>query len=99
MALFDQKKPFSYDVAREGEDVVLIIDCEEYSKLPSIEDDPVTMSKTCDLLLEVKNTTKIVFTQKRNYEYDYDQVQLLREIASLYNQLIKKVRLLIRKKL
>ncbi|GAG30108.1 unnamed protein product, partial [marine sediment metagenome] len=90
MPLFDKNKPFSYDVVREGEDIILMINCEEYSKLPSIEDDPVTMAKTCDLLLEVRNATKIVFTQKRNYEYDYSQVQLVRGIAFLYNQLIKR---------
>ncbi|MEK6808347.1 MAG: ATPase, T2SS/T4P/T4SS family, partial [Nanoarchaeota archaeon] len=32
---------------------------------------------------------KIIFTQKRNYEYDYTQVVLLQEIAKVYNQLIK----------
>ncbi len=91
MPLFDnKKKPFSYDLVREGEDIILMIDCENYTKLPSIEDDPVTMAKTCDLLIEVRNATKIVFTQKRNYEYDYSQVLLLREIASLYSQLTKR---------
>ena len=91
MPLFDnKKKPFSYDLIREGEDIILMIDCENYTKLPSIEDDPATMAKTCDLLIEVRNATKIVFTQKRNYEYDYSQVLLLREIALLYSQLTKR---------
>ena len=90
MALFENKKAFSYDMVREGEEVILIIDCEAYFKLPSIEDDPLTMSKTCDLLNEVGNVTKIVFSQKRNYEYEFSQAVLLQEIAKLYAKLVKQ---------
>jgi type IV secretory pathway ATPase VirB11/archaellum biosynthesis ATPase len=91
MALFDTtKKPFSYDVIREGDDVILSINLEDYQRVPSIEDDPVVMSKMCDMMLEVKDTTKIVLIQKRNYEYDYSQTILLREIAQLYRKLIKR---------
>ncbi|MBI2134369.1 type II/IV secretion system ATPase subunit [Candidatus Woesearchaeota archaeon] len=90
MALFDNKKPFSYEVIREGEDVLLSVNMEDYTHAPSLEDDPVVMSKACDMLIEVKDATKIVFTQKRNYEYDYEQTILLREIARLYSQLIRR---------
>ena len=90
MALFDEKKPFSYEIVREGEDTILTIDCEAYFKIPSIEDDPLVMSKTCDLLNEVSSVTKIVFSQKRNYEYDFNQVVLLQGIAKLYAQLTKQ---------
>ena len=91
MALFEGKKnPFTYEVVREGDDVILMVDCENYTRLPSIEDDPMTMAKTCDMLNEVNNATKIVFMQKRNYEYDYGQTLLIAEIARLYNQLIKR---------
>ncbi|HII16971.1 TPA: type II/IV secretion system ATPase subunit [Candidatus Woesearchaeota archaeon] len=91
MALFDAKKqPFSYEVLREGEEVTLLIDCEEYFKLPSIEDDPITMEKTCDILASVSHATKIIFAQKRNYEYDFSQVAMLVEVAKLYNMLIRR---------
>ena len=90
MALFSNKKPFSYELVREGEEVILMIDCEDYFKLPSIEDDPLTMSKTCDLLNEVSNATKIIFSQKRNYEYEFSQITLLQEIARLYAKLTKQ---------
>ena len=82
--------PPKVEVIREGEETILTIDCEEYTRIPSIEDDPITMSKTCELLIEVKGVTKIVFTQKRNYEYDYGQTLLLAEVAKLYNQLTKR---------
>lgn len=90
MALFDNKKPFSYEVVREGEDVILTINLEDYPRIPSIEDDSVIMSKTCDMLIEVKDTTKIAYMQKRNYEYDFNQTSYLLEIAKLYAQLTKK---------
>src|SRR3989338_5032610 len=48
------------------------------------------MSKMCDMLIEVKDATKIVFAQKRNYEYDYSQTVLLREIAELYVKLTRR---------
>ena len=91
MALFgESKKPFSYDIIREGEDTILMINLEEYSRVPSLEDDPVVMSKTCDLIIEAGSITKLVYTQKRNYEYDYGQTLLIQEIADLYKQLIKR---------
>ena len=90
MALFDNKKPFSYDVIREGEDVILSVNLEDYPKIPSIEDDPIVMSKVCNMIIEVKDATKIIFIQKRNYEYDYTQTALLGEIAKLYSKLTRR---------
>ena len=80
MALFGEtKKPFTYDVLREGEETILLIDLEQYNQIPSLEDDPVCMSRTVDILAEAGNVTKIVYTQKRNYEYDYNQVLMVQE--------------------
>jgi len=91
MALFgDKKKVFSYDIVREGEDTILMINLEDYSKVPSIEDDPVVMSKTCDLIIEAGKVTKIAYLQKRNYEYDYAQTLIIQEIANLYKLLTKR---------
>ena len=90
MALFDTKKPFSYDVIREGDDVIISVNLEKYPKIPSVEDDSIVMTKTCTMLIEVKDATKIVFLQKRNYEYDYTQTTLLGEIAKLYSRLTRK---------
>ena len=91
MALFGEtKKPFTYDVVKEGEDTVLVIDLEEYPHVPSLEDDEVCMSRTVDILAEVTNVTKIVYAQKRNFEYDYNQTVMLQEVAKLYSQLSKR---------
>jgi len=91
MALFGEiKKPFTYDILREGEEIVLLIDLEQYPHAPSLEDDPVCMSRTVDIIAEAGIVTKIVFTQKRNYEYDYSQTIMVQEIAKLYSQLTKR---------
>src|SRR3989344_1353546 len=91
MALFGEtKKPFTYDILREGEEIILMIDLEQYQHVPSLEDDPVCMSRTIDILAEAGTVTKIVYTQKRNYEYDYNQTLMMQEIAKLYLQLTKR---------
>ena len=78
-----------YSIEKEGADNLLIINYEKIPKVPSIEDDPLCMAKTNELLLTNPNVTKIVFLQKHDYEYDYDQVKLLIEIVNIYKSLIK----------
>ncbi len=79
-----------YSVDKEGESVVLSVDCDSYLKVPSLEDDPVLMSHTCDQLIKNKNVSKIRFSQKRDYEYGYEETKLLKEIAFFYNDLSRK---------
>lgn len=89
--LTDKGKPgLPSEIVREGEDTILKINCEALITVPSIEENPSLMSYTIDRLIENKATTKIVFTQKRDYEYDYAQTRLLLEIALLYNKLIRQ---------
>ena len=79
----------SYDVIREGDEVILRIECEACTFFPSIEDSPRTMAMAIDLLAEVGGVTKITFAQKRDYEYDYPQVLMLAEISKIYKHLAK----------
>ncbi len=82
----------SYEVTREGEEVILKISCETCPFFPSIEDDPRVMAIVIDALAETGSATKIVITQKRDYEYDYTQTLLLLEIAKLYRKLNRQKR-------
>lgn len=84
-----EENAFSYETIRQGEDNILKINCERVTRVPSIEDDEIYMAKTAELLIENPGTTKIVFSQKRDYEYDYAQTTILTEIAHLYNEIIK----------
>ncbi|MBD3249352.1 hypothetical protein GF336_04875 [Candidatus Woesearchaeota archaeon] len=83
-------EPYSYDIIREGEETILRINCEQLAYLPSLENNKTVMSKTMEILSEVGTVTKIVFVQKRDYEYDYYQTQLLSEIADIYKKIVKQ---------
>lgn len=80
----------SYEVIRESDDIIIRVDLESFPYSPSLEDDATCMSKTMDKLAEVKGATKIIFIQKRDYEYDYNQTRLLAEIAEVYVTISKR---------
>ncbi|MBI2548281.1 type II/IV secretion system ATPase subunit [Candidatus Woesearchaeota archaeon] len=85
-----EKKEDTYELIREGEDTIMRIDYSSSSHIPSLEDDELCMSRTVDKIVEAGPISKIVFTQKRDYEYDYSQTQLLVEISRLVHQLVKQ---------
>lgn len=88
MALFENKK--KYEIIREAEDVILRIDYDGHSHIPSIEDNEAVMSLAVETIMEVGEITKIVFFQKRDYEYDYPQTRLLVELAKAYKEIIRQ---------
>src|SRR5512141_1593819 len=58
--------------------------------IPSLEDNPTLMAYTVERLAENRGVTRLVFFQKRDYEYDYAQTRMLSELAASYNKLIKQ---------
>ncbi len=84
------KESFSSEVVREGSDTVIKVDAAGLAIVPSIEDEELFMGKAIDLLIENPGATKIIFIQQRDYEYEYPQVKLLAEIASVYRRLVKR---------
>lgn len=80
----------SYDVSREGEETVLRIDYENALEVPSLEDSEMCMADTIEKLMMNRNVTKIIFSQKRDYEYDYHQTRLLVELSKVYSHLLKQ---------
>ena len=89
-----QKKEGSYEIIREGQDTILKINSTSWAYTPNIENNPLIMARVIDLLVENPNTTRIVFSQRRNYIYNYEQTQTLIEIANIYNHLSKQRNLL-----
>lgn len=79
-----------YEVIREGEDILLRINCETLSYFPSIEEEPRAMAMVIETIAEAGTVTKIILTQKRDYEYDYEQTELLVEIAKVYKRIAKQ---------
>jgi archaeal flagellar protein FlaI len=88
MDLFNKKN--KYEIIRESEDIILKIDYETNTHIPSIEENENVMGLAIDLIVEVGEITKLVFYQKRDYEYDYAQTSILLEIAQVYRKLIKQ---------
>ena len=75
------------EIIRDAEDRIMRFNVESYSKLPSIENDAHTMHQTINALRSEKGTTKLVFFQKRDYEYDIQQTRMLVEIAEIVDYL------------
>src|SRR3989344_355587 len=86
------KACFEYETYHEGENKILKISCENCSFPPSIEYADLCMSKVIDTLMEVTGVTTIILTQQREYQYDYDQVSLLNELAAVYKHLTQEER-------
>ena len=93
--LFDKKvKPGDYTIEKEGADTILKINYDGYPSVPSVEDSDATMAKVIDILVESPGVSTILFTQRRNYVYNYGQTNILNEIAGLYNYLTKQKKIL-----
>ncbi|MFH1445444.1 MAG: ATPase, T2SS/T4P/T4SS family [Nanoarchaeota archaeon] len=55
----------------------------------SIEDFEECMANAIDKLLEIKKVNSVVLLKDREYEYGYDQVKMLREIAEILDDIAK----------
>ncbi|MBR9676286.1 type II/IV secretion system ATPase subunit [Candidatus Woesearchaeota archaeon] len=89
MAIKEISGNCSFEIDNETEDTILRGNCENCNRLPTIEENPLCMSRTIEKLAQNPKVTKIVFTQKRDYEYDFDQTRILIEIALLYNKYVR----------
>ena len=78
----------NYEIIREGSEVIAVINVDDYTKIPAIEDDPVLMQRAVDVIVETGAITKLIFAQKRRYEYDEEQTEYLNQIAKLYKVLV-----------
>ena len=87
---FAEKGAFEYELIREGSEGIIRIECKQYNKVPSLENDPVTFQKTCDIINEAGEGTRLVYIQKREYEYDVVQTGYVKEIADIYLQLYRQ---------
>src|SRR3989338_6583990 len=93
--LFDKKvKPGDYVIEKEGANTILKINYDGYPSLPSVEDSEFTMARVIDILVESPGVNTILFTQRRNYVYSYEQTNILSEIAGVYSYLTKQKKIL-----
>ncbi len=95
MVLFKKKvKPGEHEVIREGPEEVIHLNYEEYPRVPSIEDDAIVMASIIEKLSQSPEVSRIVFHQRKKYEYNFNQTQMLVEIAQIYNHFIKQKNIL-----
>jgi hypothetical protein len=99
MMFKNDAKLYSYDIISEAGENVMYINYLGDSSVPSIADSPEVMARTIDVLSENANISRVVLVQQRNYSYDFPQVQMLVEIASLYNFFSKQEKILSQEKL
>ncbi len=91
MTVFNKKiSPGNFEVIKEGEEEVMKINYDDSNLTPSIEESSECMADTVGKLIQVPSVNRIVFYKGRNYEYDYQQTQILREIANIFNHLSKQ---------
>ncbi len=83
-----------YEIIREGEEDVLRINYESVPYSPSIEESPNVMMDFIDKLAENPSVSRVTFLQRRHYNYNFEQTQMLMEIANIYGYLTKRKKVL-----
>lgn len=81
-------------VQYEVVDGALRINAMNWAIPPSVEDSDAAMAIVIDKLLEAKDATRTIFVETREYEYDFEQTQMLREIALAYDRILNQEKLL-----
>ncbi len=76
-----------HEIERIGGETILRIDYSSIPRIPSIEEDPFCMGLVIELLAKNLDVSKIIIYQQREYEYDYEQTRILKEIATIYKDL------------
>ncbi|MFH0798515.1 MAG: ATPase, T2SS/T4P/T4SS family [Candidatus Woesearchaeota archaeon] len=82
--------PGGYEIVREGAEEVMRLNYESVPYSPSIEENPYVMMDVIDKLVENPSIGRLTFMQRRHYNYEFDQTQLLMEFANLYSYLVKR---------
>jgi flagellar protein FlaI len=75
-------------------DGILKINCLDSIFGFNLEDSEEIMSMIIDKILEYKRVERIILTERREYEYDFDQTRMLVEIANVFDRIINKDRIL-----
>ena len=88
------KKEGAYEIIKEGNEEVMRIEYGDKSFPPFLEDSKLCMADTIDKIIEAPQVTRVIFTLTKNYQYDAEQVSMLREVANLYVHLVKQKKVL-----
>mgnify|MGYP001773231223 CR=1 FL=1 len=67
---------------------VLRINALNWAIPPNIEDSEAAMAIVIDKLVELKDVSRIIISEVRENEYDFEQTKILKEIAEVYDKLL-----------
>ena len=84
-----------YEILREGNESVIRLDYEKVNFVPSVEDNALCMADVVGKLAEEPEVNRVIFNQRRNYHYNDFQTSLLKQIAGLYNHVVKTKKFLL----
>lgn len=93
------KREINYEVQRKGGEDILYFDYKSNPNTPSLSESSEIMEKTIDALIENPNVSRIIFSQDKNYNYDFEETRYLLEIASLYVYFTKQEKIMSHEKL
>ncbi len=85
---------YSTELQRKEGESILYINYLGATFTPSLAESADVMTRTVDALIENPEVARVVFVQQRNYNYPFEQISLLAEIAQLYNFLLQQDRIL-----
>ena len=86
--MFSKDKDF--EIIKHGVENILKLNYLGKENFPTIEDDGIVMRDVIKRLVQIPSITKIIFVHNKNYEYDFEQVKHLNEIAQTYSLLSKQ---------
>ena len=87
-------KPGEFEIIKEGTEEVMRVNYQGFNEMPSIADSASCMANTIDNITENPSIGRVVLFQRKNYIYDFNQTQILVEIAEIYNLLTKQKKVL-----
>ena len=85
---------YSTELQRKEGETILYINYLGVQTVPSIADSMEVMARVIDSLIDNVQVSRVILVQQRNYNYPFEQVSLLLEIAQLYTYLLKQERIL-----
>lgn len=90
---------YSYEVQRKGGEDILYVNYLGAPYVPDLAGNPDLMERAIDVLVENPNVSRLVFSQQKNYNYDFNETSMLHDIAQMYIYFVKQEKILTREKI
>ncbi len=88
---FNESSPlYATELQRKQGEEVLYVNFLKANFVPSIAENPEIMARIIDMLSENSSTSRIVFVQQRNYNFSFEQTNMLAEISRIYQYFTKQ---------